>query len=79
MYGLSLLVAQRGLSPTEDMVASSPTMAVPKHGKVGVKEGDMQRHTENEMERKREGGGGRERVMTARGAVSHFSVLPPKP
>lgn len=47
MYGLSLLFTQRGLSPTKDMAASSPT--VPVHRKVGVKEGDVQRHIENEM------------------------------
>lgn len=48
MYDLSLLVTQRGLSLTEDMVVSSPTM--PEHGRVGVKEGAFQRHTEDEME-----------------------------
>lgn len=71
MYGLSLPVTQRGLSLTEDMAVSSPTVA--EHEKVGVKEGDMQRERGTERER------GGERVMTARGAVSLFSALPPKP
>lgn len=78
---------QRGLSPTEDMAASSPTAPVPKHGKVGVKESETQKHREQdgkwkreerEREWEREGRWrGREGVTTARGAVSPFSVLPP--
>lgn len=56
MCGLSLLSTQRGLSETEDTTAaSSPTVWVPELGKVGVKEGDMHRLSENEMEREREG------------------------
>lgn len=39
---------QRGLSPTEDMAASSPTAPVPKHGKVGVKESETQKHREQD-------------------------------
>lgn len=79
---------QRGLSPTEDMAASSPTAPVPKHGKVGVKESETQKHREQdgkwkreerEREWEREGRWrGREGVTTARGAVSPFSVLPPQ-
>lgn len=53
-YDLSLLVTQRGLSLTEDMAVSSPTVPEPPHGKVGVKEGDIQRHIENEMETEEE-------------------------
>lgn len=53
-YDLSLLVTQRGLSLTEDMAVSSPTVPEPAHGKVGVKEGDIQRHIENEMETEEE-------------------------
>lgn len=56
MYGLSLLSTQRGLSETEDTTAAStPTVWVPGLRKVGVKKGDMQRLSENEMEREREG------------------------
>ena len=54
MYVLSLLFTQRGLSLTEDMAASSPTVPVPENGKVGVKKGDMWRHIKNEIERRRE-------------------------
>lgn len=77
MYGLSLLVTQRGLSPADNMAACSPTEPMPNHGKVGVKEGDMQRHIKNEKERGRGTVRGGEGVMTARGTVSSFSGLPP--
>lgn len=59
------------------MAVSSPTEPVPQHQKVGVKEGETQRHIENEKERGRGTVRGGEGVMTARGTVSLFSVLPP--
>lgn len=78
MYGLSLLVTQRGLSPTGDMAVSSPTVPVPEHGKVGVKEGDMQRHIENETEREKGAEGERERhsERRKRGYDSQRRCLP---
>lgn len=72
MHRLSLLVTQRGLSPTEDMAVSSPTVPVPEHGKVGVKEGDMQRHTEKEIEGERE----RHSARRRRGYDSQRRCLP---
>lgn len=51
---MTLLVIQRVLSLTEDMAVSSPMVLEPAHGKVGVKEGDIQRHIENEMETEEE-------------------------
>lgn len=51
-------------------------MPVPEHGKVGVKEGEMQRHTENEMEREKGGGRQRERERRKRGYDSQRRGLP---
>lgn len=75
---LAYWLPKRGLSLTEDMAASSPTMLEPEHGKVGVKEGDTRRMIWRQRERKRHSERG-EGATTARGAVSHFSPLPPPP